>query len=326
MAKTLKWGIIGTARINRALITPLRTSERNQLFAVASRDGQRAEAYAREWSIPRAHGSYEALLADPEVDVIYNSLPNSLHAEWTVKAAQAGKHVLCEKPLAVSVEEVDAVAAAARDNRVVIQEAFMYRHLPQTLKVQELVAGGALGEIWLIRGAFTFKLSREGDVRLQPDLEGGSLWDVGCYPVSYARMALQREPEEAFGWQQTGPSGVDVCFAGQLRFPGGAIAQVDCSFLTPSRTFVEIVGDAGSLEVPLPFNPRVDTEIILKRGDAEEVLAFPAVELYAGEVENMADAILNGAPVRVSLADSRGNVATIRALYESARRGIPVKI
>jgi predicted dehydrogenase len=326
MATGLNWGILGTGRINRGLIPPLRTSERNQLVAVASRDTRRAEGYAQEWSIPRAYGSYEALLADPQVDVIYNSLPNSLHAEWTVKAARAGKHVLCEKPLAISVDEVDAIAAAARDNGVVIQEAFMYRHLPQTLKVQELIAGGALGKIWLVRGAFRFKLTREADVRLQPDLHGGSLWDVGCYPVSYARMVLQREPEEVYGWQQTGPSGVDVSFAGQLRFPGDAVAQVDSSFLTAGRTFIEIAGDAGGLNIPFPFTPRADTEIILSRGDHEEVLVFPAVDLYSGEVENMADAILDGAPPRVSLEDSRGTVAAIRALLESARLGKPVRI
>ena len=152
--KTLHWGLLSTARINRALIPPLRVSKRNQLLAVGSRSQESADAYAREWKIPRAHGSYEALLSDPEIDVIYNPLPNHLHAAWTIKAVEAGKHVLCEKPLALSVEEVDAIQSAARNHGCVVAEAFMYRHHPQTLKVQEMVKSGSLGTLKLIRGSF----------------------------------------------------------------------------------------------------------------------------------------------------------------------------
>ena len=186
----LRWGLLSTARINRALIPPLRASPRNELAAVASRGRERAEAYAREWSIPRAFGSYEDMLADPGIDVIYNPLPNRLHAEWTIKAAQAGKHVLCEKPLAMTVEEVDAMAAAAQQAGVVVAEAFMYRHHPQTLKVKEMVERGEIGDLRLVRGSFTFNLTHPGDVRLDPALGGGSLRDVGCYPISYARYVI----------------------------------------------------------------------------------------------------------------------------------------
>src|SRR5690349_4738140 len=164
--KVLNWGLLSTARINRALITPLRASKRNQLSAVASRTQESAGKYAREWKIPRAHGSYEALLADPEIDVVYISLPNHLHAEWSIKAVEAGKHVLCEKPLALSPQEVDAIKDAARKHGRVVMEAFMYRHHPQTLKVQELVKEGSLGALKLIRGSFSILLAREGDVRL----------------------------------------------------------------------------------------------------------------------------------------------------------------
>src|SRR5215211_1279111 len=150
--KVLNWGLLSTARINQALITPLRASKRNKLLAVASRSQETADAYAKEKKIPRPHGSYDALLADPEIDVVYNSLPNHLHAEWTIKAVEAGKHVLCEKPLALSVDEVKAVQEAARHHGQVVAEAFMYRHDPQTLKVQELVKGGLLGDLKLIRG------------------------------------------------------------------------------------------------------------------------------------------------------------------------------
>jgi D-xylose 1-dehydrogenase (NADP+, D-xylono-1,5-lactone-forming) len=326
MAKILNWGMICTANINQAVMPPLKRSQRNRLLGVASRDLGRAEAYAKEWSIPRAYGSYEALLADPEIDVVYISLPNSLHAEWTIRAAQAGKHVMCEKPLAITLEQVDAVTAAARQNNVVVAEAFMYRHHPQTLKVKELVAGGALGQPWLVRGSFSFRLSHSEDVRLSPDLLGGSLWDVGCYPVSYARTMLGEEPTEVYGWQVRGPSRVDLFFAGTLTWASGAVAQIDCGFRPSDRAYIEIVGEGGSLTVPNPFKPFDPEQLILKRGDVEESIPVPAFDLYAGEIEDMADAILEGKPPRISLADSRANVAALLALYESAQTGKPVRL
>lgn len=325
-AGALRWGLLGTARINRALIPALRASDRNELWAVGSRSLASAEAYAREWGIPRAFGSYEALLADPAIDVVYLPLPNSLHAEWTVKAARAGKHVLCEKPLALSVEEVDAVAAAGRAAGVVVAEGFMYRHHPQTWRVKELVDSGAIGTPRLVRGSFTFDLSREGDVRLVPTLGGGSLWDVGCYPVSYARYLLAAEPVEAFGWQATGPTGIDESFAGQLRFGDGAVAQFDCGFRAAFRTHLEVVGREGTITVPRPFKPTPSETVLLTRGDATESIPVEGPpELYLGEVEDMADAVLRGKPPAVSLADSRANVAALVALYRSAREGCVVE-
>ncbi|HEU0292080.1 MAG TPA: Gfo/Idh/MocA family oxidoreductase [Anaerolineales bacterium] len=322
--KKLRWGLLSTARINRVLLPPLRSSRRNELTAVASRDLDRAKAYADEKDIPRAFGSYEALLADPDVDVIYNPLPNSMHAEWTIKAAQAGKHVLCEKPLANTVAEVDAITAAAQEAGVVVMEAFMYRHHPQTLKVKELVEGGAIGKLQLIRGSFTFKIADENDVRLNASLGGGSIWDIGCYPISYARL-IAGEPVEVFGWQIMGAaSGVDETFVGQMRFPNNVYAQFDSGFRTPGRTHVELVGDQGSLTVPKPFIPRLNEEIILNDGNEKRVITIPGEDLYLGEVENMADAILEGKPIRMSLADSRNNVATIEALLRSARDGKPI--
>ena len=180
MEKMLNWGLLSTARINRALIKPLNASKRTRLLAVASRSQSSAEAYAREWKIPRAHGSYEALLNDPEIDVIYNSLPNHLHTEWTIKALRAGKHVLCEKPIALTLAELDAMSQAAQETGKVLAEAFMYRHHAQTLKVKEIVDGGELGRIQLIKGAFTFTLTHEDDIRLNQETGGGSIWDVGC--------------------------------------------------------------------------------------------------------------------------------------------------
>jgi D-xylose 1-dehydrogenase (NADP+, D-xylono-1,5-lactone-forming) len=324
--RILRWGLISTARINRALIPPLRASARNQLVAVASREMDKAQAYAKEWNIPRVFGSYEAMLADLDIDVVYNPLPNGLHAEWTIKAAQAGKHVLCEKPFAVTVEQVDAMAAAAQKAGVVVAEAFMYRHHPQTLKVQELVESGAIGKLRLVHGSFTYNLTNELNVRLNPALDGGSIWDVGCYPISYARYVIGAEPVEVFGWQVTGPTGVDMTFTGQMHFARDVLAQFDCSFRMPDRAHIEVVGSEGIIDVPDPFKPERDYKILLTRNNETETLAIPNQMLYLGEVEDMADAILLGKAPRVSLADSRGNVAAIVALLQSAREGRPVAV
>ena len=324
--RKLRWGLLSTARINDALIKPLRASERNELTAVASRDSKRAQAYAREKSIARALDSYDAMISDPDLDVIYNPLPNNMHAEWTIKAAKTGKHVLCEKPLAITVEDVDAMATAAKQAGVIVMEAFMYRCHPLTLEVKSLVESGAVGKLHLVRGSFTFNISSAPDVRLDPALGGGSVWDVGCYPISYSRLIVGAEPTEAFGWQMTGTSGVDEMFTGQLRFPGDVFAQFDCGFRSPYRTQIQIVGSDGSLYVPLPFQPELNERILLTNHGKERTITVPGQELYIGEVENMADAILNGVAPRVSLADSRGNVAAIQALLRSAREGKPIRI
>ncbi len=325
MTKILHWGFLSTARINRALIQPLQVSKRNHLLAVASRTQESADAYAKEKKIERAYGSYEALLADPDIDVIYNSLPNHMHAEWTVKAVEAGKHVLCEKPLALSVEEVDAINHAARKHGRVVAEALMYRHHPQTLKAQEVVKNGSLGALKMIRGSFSFMLTREGDVRLNPDWGGGSIWDVGSYPISFTRMVVGAEPVEVFGWQVEGPTGIDESFVGQMRFEGGIHAQFDSSFVIPFHAFMEIVGSDGTLSIPRPFKPGTDETIYLTRNDQTESIRVRGGDLYLGEVEDMADAILLGREPRVSLEDSRANVRVIRALLESSRTAMPVR-
>lgn len=326
MNKQLNWGLLSTARINQALIRPLTASKRTRLLAVASRSLSSAEAYAREWKIPRAHGSYEALLADPEVDVIYNPLPNHMHAEWTIKALQAGKHVLCEKPIALTLAEVDAMTQAAQETGKVLAEAFMYRHHPQTLKVKEIVDSGALGKIQLIKGAFTFNLSREGDIRLNKEMGGGSIWDVGCYPISFARMIAGAEPLEVFGWQVTGESGVDDSFYGQMRFENGVHAQFDSGFKSPLRSNIEIVGTDGTLTVPDPFKPGRTSEILLTRDNKVEKVKIKGGMLYMGEVDDMCDAVAQTKAPRVSLTDSRNNVAAILALLESAQLGKPVPL
>ncbi len=322
--KVLNWGFLSTAKINQRVMPAFRDSKRNRLFAVASRNQETADSYARQWKIPKAFGAYEAMLATPEIDIIYNPLPNHLHAEWNIKAMQAGKHVLCEKPFALTVEEVDTVEKVANDTGKIIAEAFMYRHHPQTLKVKQMVDEGILGKLKLIRGSFTYQFTREGNYRADPIMGGGALWDIGCYPLSYARAMLGMEPVEVFGWQVKGESGIDDSFVAQMRFDGEVYAQFDCSFVTPSHSFMELVGDEGTLIIPVPFTPQSKEYLFLTRRGKTEKITVKAPGLYNGEVEDMADAILLGKPPRISLADTRANTRAILALFESAKTGKPV--
>jgi xylose dehydrogenase (NAD/NADP) len=322
----LRWGILSTARIKRAVIPPIKSLPRHELAAIASRSLAQAQAAALEWGIPKSYGSYEALLADPEIDVVYNPLPNSLHAEWTIKACQAGKHVLCEKPLALTVDEVDAITEAAGKAGVLVTEAFMYRHHSQTHRVRELLQGGEIGQLRLVRGAFSFNISNPSDVRLTAELGGGSIWDVGCYPISYARFVIGSEPLEVFGWQQLGGGGVDETFAGQMRFAGDVFVQFDSSFRAPQRSFMEFIGSQGVLSVPNPYKPGLRESLSLEVNEKVKKVPVRGQALYRGEVEDMAEAILDGKPPLISLADSRNNVAAIVALLTSARENRPLSL
>jgi D-xylose 1-dehydrogenase (NADP+, D-xylono-1,5-lactone-forming) len=327
--RVLRWGLLSTAAINSAVIGPIRAAARNTLVAVASRDAAKGAAYAKHWEIDTHFASYEALLASADIDAVYISLPNSMHAEWSIKAARAGKHVLCEKPLATTVADAEAIAQAARDNAVVIAEAFMYRHHPQTLHVQELVQSGAIGEVQLVRGSFSYQIAAAEDVRLNPALGGGSLWDVGCYPISYARTIIGSEPAQAYAVQHIGAaSGVEETCSGQLRFANGAVAQIDSSFRMPWRTHLEIVGSAGMIVLPSPFKMESDWAIHIGTGyDALEKISVSGSRgLYSGQIDDMAAAVLNGSPQRISLADSIANTRAILALYRSAASGQAVAV
>lgn len=330
MIKKLQWGLLSTARINRRLIPPLGQAGRSELNAVASRNIETAQAFAQQWNIPRTFDSYEALLADPAIDVVYIPLPNSMHCEWAVKAAEAGKHILCEKPLALSVAEVDRMARAAADNNVVLVEAFMYRMHPQLAKIQELLTGGLIGKVKFIKATFSFMLEEKTNIRLQPDMGGGSLWDVGCYPVSFSQAIAGADPVEVFGWQRLNENGVETLFAGQLRFADGLLAQIDSAFELPFRARAEITGEKGSLLVPRPFQPDLDGKrsglIYVAPDDTETRIEVAEEPLYLGEVEVLERAILDGIQPPYTPAQSRGNIATIKALYHSAQTGQAVKI
>jgi D-xylose 1-dehydrogenase (NADP+, D-xylono-1,5-lactone-forming) len=319
MSEPVRFGILSTARINRRVIPPMRESPKVELVAVASREQGRAEAYAREWRIERAYGSYSALLEDDDVEAVYISLPNSLHVPWSIRALEAGKHVLCEKPLArTAVDAEDAFDAAARAGRV-LMEAFMYRHHPQTRRLTELVAEGAIGRLRLVRAAFSFFLDNPENVRLRPDVEGGALMDVGCYCVSGSRL-LAGEPERVYAEQTLGPTGVDVTLAGTLRFPDDVVAQIDCGLVLPERDELEAVGEEGSLFLDDPWLTRRPA-IELRRGGEVERIEIERADSYRLELENLSDAIRGRAEPLLGREDAVGNARVIEALYRSAAEG-----
>jgi xylose dehydrogenase (NAD/NADP) len=324
VANAVKWGILSTADINRKVIPGAHASPKVELVAVASRDRARAGEYAKTWEIERAYGSYEALLADPEIEAVYISLPNTMHCDWSVKALEAGKHVLCEKPLSRHANEVEAAFDAAARTGLSLSEAFMYRHNPQTTRAKELVDGGAIGELRLVRSAFSYSLYDEGNIRLRTDLEGGALMDVGCYTVSGSRL-FAGEPEKVHGEAWLGPSGTDWVFAGTLRFPGDVLAQFDCGTAMPERDELEAIGSEGSLFLDDPWHCNVPV-IELRRDGKVERIELEPVDSYRLELENVSDAIRGEGELLLGCDDAVGQARVLEALHRSATSGTPVSL
>ena len=318
----LGWGILGPGRIAPRIVRALQSNPRGELRAVAGRDPERARAFADRHGARAVHGAFDALLADPAIDVVYIALPNGLHAEWTVRALDAGKHVLCEKPLALTVADVDAIAAAAVANGRIAVEAFMYLHHPQTLRALEIARSGALGDVQLVSAAFSFLLDHPNDPRIDPDQGGGSLWDVGCYPVSIARRVAGVEPDGIAAFARFDERGVDLTFVGQLRFPGGLLAHFESGFGAADRERVEIVGSTATLVVEHPFLPEPDgppPALRIVRAGVSSPVVVESVDQYRAEVDDLQAAILDGTPPRVDLAFSRGGIATLAELDRVAR-------
>jgi predicted dehydrogenase len=321
--RKLRWGVLSTARIGKNAVNPaIQRSGNGELVAVASRDADRARAFAEEGGIPTSYGSYEELLADENIDAIYNPLPNSLHKEWTVRAAEAGKHILCEKPLTLSAAECREMTRAASGAGVKMMEAFMYRFHPRTDKALEMLRDGAIGDIKQIRSSFTFKLDRPGDIRWDLDLGGGALMDLGCYCVDLSRRVANEEPVEVRAMANFGDTGVDKQMAGSLRFESGLLAHFDCA-LTMDRTEVfHILGSDGHLRVLDAFVPKEDDQVI-ELFDIEDNLTPHPVsggDQYQLMVEHFADCVLNDESVRFDPSEAALNMAVIEALLESAKQ------
>ena len=326
MSDPVRWGILSTANINEKVLAGVSGSSAVSVVAVGSRSEDSAREFAERHGIPRAHGSYEALLADDEVEAVYIPLPNGLHVEWTLAALAAGKHVLCEKPLSPRAEEVERCFDAAEEAGLVLSEGFMWRHHPQADRLVELVRDGAVGALRLIRAAFSFPLNRFPDVRWDAELEGGALMDVGCYCVSGSRVLAGGEPERVNGEAVMAPSGVDARFAGTMRFPGDVLAVFDCGFDIAPRDELEAIGSEGSLFLDDPWHS-LEPRIEVRGADGSvETVEVERANPYRLELEDVSAAVRGGREPRLGRADALGQARALEALLRSAAEGRPVAV
>ena len=319
----VRWGVLSTANINRKVVPATQAADRCEVVAIGSRDPSKAEAAASEFGIARAYGSYEEVLADPEVDAVYNPLPNDLHERWTIAAAEAGKHVLCEKPLAMNAAEAERMIAACDAAGVLLIEAFMYRLHPTWEAVREAVASGRIGELRAVQSWFSYFNDDPTNIRNIAASGGGALYDVGCYAVNLSRMLFGAEPVRVRGSVHRDPEmGVDVLTTGMLDFPAG-IATFTCSTRAESDQRVHVVGTRGRIAIEIPFNIPLDlpTRVFVTAGGDPpvapntEVLTFEPANQYAIQAERFAAAVLDGTPVPIPPGDAVRNLRVIDELF-----------
>jgi len=328
-AAELRWGVLSTASIAREKVIPgIQRADRCRVVAIASRDASRATAVARELAIPTVHGSYEALIGDPGVDAVYIPLPNHLHAEWAIAAARAGKHVMCEKPLALTADDAERMIEVAEAEGVRLMEAFMYRLHPSWLAVRELVASGRIGKLMSVQSSFSYFNDDPSNIRNIQAAGGGALYDIGCYCVNLSRMLFAAEPRRVQASILRDPaSGVDILASGLLEFEGGA-ATFTCSTRAEDDQQVHVYGTDGRISVGIPFNipPDRPTHIYLTHGGdppvspATETITFETADPYSAEAASFAAAILEGGPTPVPPQDAVANLRVIEQLF---RAGAP---
>ena len=321
----VRWGILSTSGFAREKVLPAwRGCQQVELAAIASRDLDRARALAAEFGIARAHGSYEALLADPEVDAVYNPLPNHLHVPWTIKALEAGKHVLCEKPIAMSTAEAETLLAAARRHpRLKVMEAFMYRLHPQWQRTVEIVRAGGIGEPRVVQSLFSYFNADPGNIRNQADAGGGALMDIGCYAISLARLVFGAEPRRALGLIDSDPQfATDRLTAGILDFGGRSSSFTVSTQLQPYQR-VHVLGTEGRIELEIPFNAPPDRACWIwhHRGEHLDEISFEICDQYTIEGDAFSQAILDDTPVPTPIDDAVANMRVIDAVFASARTG-----
>ncbi|GMV81247.1 MAG: oxidoreductase [Planctomycetota bacterium] len=329
--KPVGWGILSTGKHARKVALAVQAAHPGAIVAVASRDRTKAEAFVREVGLEgaSAYGSYEALIADPKVEAIFNVLPNGMHLEWTLKAARAGKHTLCEKPLASNASEAQEMADGCQKAGVLLMEAFMYRLHPQSAKLLSEIQSGAIGELRFIRSAFCFIMEDLANVRLSASLAGGALMDVGCYCINFSRYMAQAEPLEVAAVAEFGAqSKVDEVFAGTLHFPRGIVAQFHVNFRVSGDTQAEVVGSKGKLRIERPWFPDVKSAAfqVLTGSDVRTVTTADGGNTYALEFERFAAAIRGQGPLPLPPEDGVRNMRVIDALYRAARTGQNVKL
>lgn len=319
MEGSVRWGILSTARINRRVALGIRASPMTELAGVASRELSRAEGAVKELGAKRAFGSYEEMLASDEIDAVYISLPNSLHAEWSIKAAEAGKHVLCEKPLASNSKEAKQVVDVCEREGILLMEAFMYRHHPQHAKVREITSSGRIGEPLVVKAYFTYYLEPSDDIRWKGDLSGGALMDVGCYCINASGLIFKVEPITTKGlWRYDRVRGVDVTTLALLEFPENRYALFTCSMLMQRSNRYEVVSSEGSIEVPTAFVPG-NTDVVLRVSDRSgtEEMVVPGVDQYRLEVEHFSKCILEGTSLTYPAENGLANMRAIDAVGRS---------
>jgi len=324
--RTVRWGILGYARIASMSVMPaIVRSTGAQLLGLASRDAAKREAARTQFGLSRLYERYEDLLAEPEIDAIYNPLPNALHHEWTIRAAEAGKHVLCEKPLALNVAQVQEMIAVSERTGVQLMEAFMYRYTERTRLVLDVIDRGVLGEIKFLESSFRFRLDRPDSIKLQRGLGGGSLYDVGCYPVNFSGMVMDRAARvkpgatrpDAVVARASYTQGIDDVFSGILHYANGVVAAVNSGFNAHKRVFSEVVGTEGVLEIPDTFfdNPG---DLTLTRGERRDLIAVPQSDRYRSEIEDFSAAVRDNRPPALTLAETLRNTEVIDRLLQAA--------
>lgn len=330
MDRKVNWGILGCAGIaEKAFIPAVRGSRNGVLAGIAARDEARAKAWAGRFGFLRSHRTYQELIEDPAIDAVYNPLPNDLHAEWSIRAMRAGKHVLCEKPMAMNAGEVRRMIEAAEAGGVLLTEGFMYKFHPQIEKTLTLIRQGTIGEVRAIHSSFTFRFERDNDnYRWFPAMGGGALYDVGCYTLSAARLVFGAEPVSAFAAARIDPAtGVDMTTAAILEFPGGRFAYCDSSFEAHFQSRLLVVGAEGTLGLDRAFSAKdFDTAIEIVRGDAKEAVRIPRADMFTLMAEHFGDAVLGKTPFLYPAADALDNMRVIDACFESIRTGRPVEI
>jgi predicted dehydrogenase len=325
MTDPVRWGIMSTALINTKVLKGAALSEEVNVVAVGSRDLDRSREFASQWGIARTHGSYDDLLADPEVEAIYIPLPNSMHHTWTMRSLEAGKHVLCEKPYTRHAAEITEAFDEAERRNLVLSEAFMFRYHPHIQALVQLVKSGHLGRLRLISGAFSGHTDNPGDVRLDPALDGGSLMDVGVYPLSASRL-LAGEPIAVTAQQVTGATGVDVSFAATLRFDHDVLAHFDCAFHVADRSYLEVVGTEGRVEVSGPWHGTQPALTVTMRGAEPVRTEIEPANPYQLELEEFGRAVRGEPNQLLGRADAEGQAKAVEALYRAADSGATVTI
>jgi predicted dehydrogenase len=331
MANKVRWGVISTARHGLNTVIPaIQQSASGEVVAIASRNAEQGRKIAAKNHIPVSYGSYEALLAAPDIDVIYNPLPNSLHKEWTIRALQAGKHVLSEKPFGLNAAEAVDMVAVARSTGRKLAETFQWRHHPQAKQARELIRSGAIGDLRLIEAAFSFPLSNPDDVRWDPALGGGALYDLGCYPISLTRYLTGQEPLAVTSQIHWNKSGVDDMVVATFEFPGEILATINCSFILPLRRYGEAIGTTGALLMERCYNQMPEYEsTIVKRGpdrEATETISLGRSNCYIMMAEDFNRAVLDDTEPVFPPEDAIANMRVIDAIFESARTGKTVKL